>query len=467
MQTIKTAVVVVMMLAVIYGVFVALNGTDAPLPRELEDWANNLPDMPSVESPNPFDQPKGSDSSVAVAEIGASSKPSFAIPNLSLPPLAMNNQEAAPLGAQAFSERTPPSLSEQSSAEPPKAPEFSPPRELINDFPGGTSTSTASSQPSFTAPTNTVASAELSLPNIHGRDVENSRDLLEPNKVAQSPWTSPSTPNLVSTSIPETERQPLGIAQGEDDAPTSKLDQPVPVSMSPTSRSFENAKKLAFEQIGQGKLKEALATLSMFYNSPELSTSQFYELLDILDPLAAEVIYSRRHLLDIPHEVAPGETMEQISRMYDVPTDILNRINAIQEGRNPPVGTKLKIIPGPFRAEIELKKGELTLFVGELYAGRFPIAIGQDPAPREGVFQVVDKQTNRNYYGKGGVQISAAAPNNPYGGYWIDLGQDLCIHGSPASPNTTPAQGCIGLSPQDARDVFGMLSRGSQVQIRR
>ncbi len=36
MQTIKTAVVVVMLLAVLYGAYVALNGTDTPLPRELE-----------------------------------------------------------------------------------------------------------------------------------------------------------------------------------------------------------------------------------------------------------------------------------------------------------------------------------------------------------------------------------------------------------------------------------------------
>jgi lipoprotein-anchoring transpeptidase ErfK/SrfK len=241
---------------------------------------------------------------------------------------------------------------------------------------------------------------------------------------------------------------------------------------STTSRSYENAKKLALEQIADGKLKEALATLSVFYNSPELTSQQNYELLDILDPLAGEVIYSRRHLLDIPHEVGPGETIETIAKQYEIQPELLSRVNALAEGKTPPVGTKLKIIPGPFRAEVDLKHGELTMFVGELYAGRFAISVGQDPPPREGPYQVVGKQLNRNYYGAGGTQIAGNDPRNPYGGVWIDLGHNLCIHGSPAqagpaSANVTGEKlGCISLSPIDARDVYGMLGFDCKVQIK-
>jgi len=219
-------------------------------------------------------------------------------------------------------------------------------------------------------------------------------------------------------------------------------------------------------QVNQGNLKEGLATLSVFYNASELTTDQRQDLLDLLDALTREVVYSRRHFLDTVYVVAPGETLDQIAKRYDIPTDILARINAIEATGPLPSGAKLKVVPGPFRAEVDIQKSELTVFLGDLYAGRYPISIGAEPAPQPGVFQVIDKQRNRNYYGNG-VQITASDPRNPYGGWWIDLGQELCIHGSPSEPTSDSKKGCISLSPLDASDVFGMLGRGSQVTIRR
>ena len=220
------------------------------------------------------------------------------------------------------------------------------------------------------------------------------------------------------------------------------------------------------EQIDRRNLKDALATLSVFYNAPELTTDQRQDLLDLLDALSREVVFSRNHILDMAYVVAPGETLEQVSKRYDLPTEILARINAIDTTSPLPSGAKLKVIPGPFRAEVDLAKNELTLFLGDLYAGRYPVSFGAEPIPKPGVFQVVDKQKNRNYYGSG-FQILATDPRNPFGGYWIDLGQELCIHGSTSSGPIDGKLGCISLSPMDANDVFGMLSRGSQVTIRK
>jgi lipoprotein-anchoring transpeptidase ErfK/SrfK len=107
------------------------------------------------------------------------------------------------------------------------------------------------------------------------------------------------------------------------------------------------------------------------------------------------------------------------------------------------------------------------MFLGELYAGRYPATFGSEPEPRPGVYQILDKQRNRNYYASNGMQISANDPKNPFGGYWLDLGQDLCIHGSPEVETGANHMGCISLSPLDAADVFGMLGRGSQVTIRK
>lgn len=209
-----------------------------------------------------------------------------------------------------------------------------------------------------------------------------------------------------------------------------------------------------------------MATLSVFYNAPELTTEQRQDLLDLLDALSREVVFSRSHLLDMAYVVAPGETLEQVAKRYDLPTEILARINALDSTTPLRSGEKLKVVPGPFRAEVDLEKNELTLFLGDLYAGRYPVTFGAEPTPQPGVFQVVGKQKNKSYYGNG-VQIPANDPRNPFGGYWIDLGQELCIHGSPNAGPTDSKLGCISLAALDANDVFGMLGHGSQVTIRR
>ena len=54
-------------------------------------------------------------------------------------------------------------------------------------------------------------------------------------------------------------------------------------------------------------------------------------------------------------------------------------------------GTELKVINGPFHAEVDLTKKTLTLFLKNLYAGRFPIRVGISGDVRSGQFRVVAK----------------------------------------------------------------------------
>jgi lipoprotein-anchoring transpeptidase ErfK/SrfK len=85
-----------------------------------------------------------------------------------------------------------------------------------------------------------------------------------------------------------------------------------------------------------------------------------------------------------------------------------------------------------------------------------------------GDYQVREKRTDRPYYARDGSAIPAQHPSNPYGRTWIDLGGEMCIHGTPESePPASGAAGCISLSPIDADDVYAILSQGSRVTIRR
>lgn len=232
-----------------------------------------------------------------------------------------------------------------------------------------------------------------------------------------------------------------------------------------TNVGLDNAIRTADAQYGKDQLKEALSTLSIFYSTPNLSGEQRSELLSRLDPLAAAVIYSGNHMLERPHRVASDETLVKIAQRYEVPWQLLANINQVRDPIAVLPGTELKVVRGPFRAEVDLELRELTLFLGDLYAGRFPIGVGNDPAPKPGTFTVQDKQTSKVFYDASGSALPPGSPDNPYGGAWIDLGGNLCIHGSPNT--TTPvSKGCISLSADYADDLYGILSHGSTVTIK-
>lgn len=227
-----------------------------------------------------------------------------------------------------------------------------------------------------------------------------------------------------------------------------------------------NAIQTADRQFLGDKKREALATLSIFYNAPNMTGEQRSELLSRLDPLAREVIYSQRHLLEQPHRVGQKETLMEIASSYQVPWQLLANINQIADPVTVLPGTELKVLRGPFRAEVNLAMKEITVFLGDLYAGRFPVEIGMDPSPKTGTYTIQEKKSNKTFYDRDGSPVAAGNPANPYGSVWMDLGGLLSIHGSP-DPTTPTDKGCISLSADLARDLYGILSRGSSVTIRR
>ncbi|MBM4090867.1 MAG: LysM peptidoglycan-binding domain-containing protein [Planctomycetes bacterium] len=230
-------------------------------------------------------------------------------------------------------------------------------------------------------------------------------------------------------------------------------------------RAYERARKLAQTQLEEGRYHDVLNTLSIFYKSQDLSPAEHAELLDLLDPLAAKVIYSTEHLVQPAHEVRRNETLMDIAEAYDVPWRLLQKINGIENPRVLLPRSQLKVVTGPFRAEVDVEARELTLFLGRLYAGRFAISVGSDAQPVAGDFQILDKLEDRDYFAADGRKIPAGDPSNPYGKVWMDIGRECAIHGSP--PNGQDQRGCISLSPRDAEDVSSILSIGSTVRIYR
>jgi lipoprotein-anchoring transpeptidase ErfK/SrfK len=473
-QTIKTAVVVVLLLVVLYGAYIAINGSDTELPPELQNMLANESEMNIDVSMPSFDS-AGMTSSDGNSGIpfgnssSAKSESPFPMPPASVfnssksstnaPPQTLAPPKLASIPSFPPMPETPSSLGNPTQAE--TSPENKDAGKITTD----------SEAPPFSLNPDRAAKS-------HEEKSSAIQPLVPPSSVAssQKPFdgsSSSAIPSKVASQTTLSNDGSLGPASTENTSTeTGEPDKNAVASSETkaniTGRSFENAKRAAIEQVDRGEFKEALANMSAFYNSPELTAEQNLDLINLLDTLAGETIYSRRHLLDTPYVVGPNESLEGIANRYEVPSELLAKINAVDPTMGLLPGTKLKVFRGPFRAEVDVNRHEMTVFLGNLYAGRFPVSTGSDPQPKEGVFQVRDKQRHRNYYGKGGIQIDGNDPRNPYGGWWMDLGHELSIHGSPDNPaNENANLGCISLSPLDASDVFAMLSRGSQVTIKR
>jgi lipoprotein-anchoring transpeptidase ErfK/SrfK len=235
-------------------------------------------------------------------------------------------------------------------------------------------------------------------------------------------------------------------------------------------REFDRAMQNAQAMLERGELDQALLSLSQWYDDDRLDTHQQVLLLDILNQLAGTVVYSSQHLLLPPYQVQPGESLEQIAERHQVPWQLLAKINGLADPHNLAPGAMLKVIRGPFDAVVDLRNYRLTLSLGNRYAGRFPIGLGRDQeAPGEGApMMVQNKIWNPTYQGPD-RSIAADDPANPLGEHWIDLGNQLGIHGTsdPGSLGRHDGPGFVRLGPNDVQDVFDILSVGSRVVIRR
>ncbi len=214
------------------------------------------------------------------------------------------------------------------------------------------------------------------------------------------------------------------------------------------------------------RFREALVCLTELYKRNDLAPSDRAVLLQWIDALAGKVIYSSEHTLAEPYKVTQGEDLLTISQRMQVPWQLLQKINNVTNPQVVVPQSQLKVVPGPFNADLDLATNEMTLYLKDMYAGRFAFTLG-DEAPRPGQYQVRDKSKDRPYYGRDGRMIPARDPSNPYGGWWIDLGSGASLHGSPTTASINQqGHGCVSFSPKDAEDIFSILSVGSAVTIR-
>ncbi len=224
-----------------------------------------------------------------------------------------------------------------------------------------------------------------------------------------------------------------------------------------SQESFAAAMDSAKGMLGEGKLVEALRKLTKWYGNPQLNADESRQLMDLLGQLAGTVVYSRQHLLQPPYKVQPGDKLETIAAQYNVPWQLLAKINGIEDPNRLSPGEELKVVRGPFAAIVDLDKRQLTLIVDDCYAGRFNlVGVGDLARNIEGrSFDVGEKMLH------GPVSGLESSPIH----HWVRLGNETWIVGT-SDPATLHPAG-LNLNSRDAEDVYDILSVGSRVVVRR
>ena len=247
-------------------------------------------------------------------------------------------------------------------------------------------------------------------------------------------------------------------------------------NVAPAAESIDNSKLANIEQawvmvekmVDEKNFRGALALLTRYYRNDNLNESQRVKLNDWLDALAGKVIYSsEHHFTKTSYKMKTGETLSDIANRWQVPAQVVYNINRKQIGNEPNVvaGTELKMINGPFHAEVDMSSQTLTLYLKNLYAGRFPVKLGISGNPRPGDYNVVAKSVHgHTWRDADGNDFPPESPQNGYGPYWIGMTGSLCIHAVPED-EISGHSGCVGMSEKDAKDIFGILANRSKVKV--
>jgi LysM repeat protein len=227
----------------------------------------------------------------------------------------------------------------------------------------------------------------------------------------------------------------------------------------PVEQSFVESWPGIQALLDRGELTEAHKQLSKWYGDPSLTPTDSERVDTLLSQLAGTVVYSTEHRLAPAHVVKDGETLETIAKEYNVPWQLLAKINGVAAADQVRAGQELKVVRGPFSAVVDLSRNQLTLMVDDRYAGKFPISVSPGPTIADGEW-VVGNKSNPQAPGHALLlKGNAAAPGSP--------APQLIIVGESLGVNSDGGSSVIKVASNHAEELSDILSIGSRVVTRR
>ena len=124
------------------------------------------------------------------------------------------------------------------------------------------------------------------------------------------------------------------------------------------------------------------------------------------------------------------------------------------------------------RIEIDTTRYLLHVLRDNAIQAVYPVGIGARDLTPEGVYTIVNKIENPDWYNNGDV-VPAGDPENQLGSRWLGLADDsgptqLGIHATDDldSIGGQKSRGCIRMRPEDITDLFDQIPEGTPVHVR-
>lgn len=264
---------------------------------------------------------------------------------------------------------------------------------------------------------------------------------------------------------------------------------PDPLPEPPSEASRPSVLDSAAALIRRGDVVEARAVLSQSLRSRTLPEVEAEQVRGTLAVLNNGMIFGPEVTPGDPftrlYEIRPGDALSRIANRDAIKTNwrFLQRINGISDPSRIRVGQRIKVVQGPFHAEVDKKAHRIDLWLGEgedaVFVRSLPVGLGEFDSTPQGTFRVRrgGKMINPSWTNpRTGERFAAADPNNPIGEFWIGLDgidshnlqeQGFGIHGTiePDSIGQDRSMGCVRLGDGDIDLVYEMLTEGNSVVL--
>lgn len=318
------------------------------------------------------------------------------------------------------------------------------------------------------------------------------------NTTSAPPRWTPAATESVAMDAPPVVPDPEPVLNFQDEplsAPLSVDDRPVPIEVPETPEVEQVTQQgpvgMGASLIQQGRFLEARALLTQAIDSGAISASQAVEARQMLGMVNEELVFGPEVFSGdqwaSEYTIKPGDSLSKIVSREDLKIDwrLLQMINGLDRPEKIQVGQKIKILHGPFHAEVNKTNHQLDLFMGKgperAFVKSYTVGLGQFDSTPTGRFRVRKGQkiVNPTWTNpRTGEFYPADDPENPIGEYWLGLeGLDSTnkgergfgIHGTiePESIGTDSSMGCVRLRDGEIDTIYALMSEGvSTIDVR-
>ena len=237
--------------------------------------------------------------------------------------------------------------------------------------------------------------------------------------------------------------------------------------------------------IDQNHVVDARRALTHALQSGRLSESEIAQAHGVLTDLNDRLVFSPEVLDGDPYSieyiVQGGDTLSGIVKKMGVQVDwrFIQRINNIKSASGIRPGQNLKLVTGPFHAEVDKKSYRINLYLGEganqVFVRSYRVGLGEYNSTPIGAFKVRrnSKLINPTWVNpRTRAFFAADDPANPIGERWIGLEgieertadlSGLGIHGTiePETIGTDASMGCVRMHSDDVAEIYEVLAEGT------